>query len=133
MFEFVILGIPRTVQTKKSSSREQWKQKVAACAIEAMTENTMFFDEACSAVVIYYFIESTELDVDGIAKLILDGLKDIVFADDKIVDQVLVRKSNQTGLKLSNPTPVLAEALGADSNLVYVRIDYGANHSELPK
>ena len=133
MFEFVVAGIPRTVQTKKASSRENWKNRVADEALAALEIQRHYFSSSCSATVIYFYSESTELDVDGIAKLILDGLKQIVFDDDDIVDQVTTRKSDQVGLALTNPPPVLAAALGTFPNLVYVKIENGPNHSELPR
>jgi crossover junction endodeoxyribonuclease RusA len=132
MFEFVVPGIPRTIQTKRATSRDEWKQKVASQASEKLAIGTSYIQESCSATIIYFYRGSTELDVDGIAKLILDGLKQIVYDDDKIVEQILVRKTNQIGLQLSNPPPVLADALLANDNLVYVRIDNAPNHMELP-
>jgi crossover junction endodeoxyribonuclease RusA len=132
MFEFVIPGIPRTSQTKRATTRDEWKQKVANAAINSLAGQIHYFNEDCSATVIYFYTESTELDVDGIAKLILDSLKKILFDDDNIVAQVLTRKSDQVGLALTNPPAVLADALGTFPNLVYVSIHKGPNHSELP-
>jgi crossover junction endodeoxyribonuclease RusA len=132
MFEFVIPGIPRTSQTKRATTREEWRQKVANAATNSLAGHMHYFDGDCSVIVIYFYTESTELDVDGIAKLILDSLKQILFDDDNIVAQVLTRKSDQVGLALTNPPAVLADALGTFQNLVYVRIHEGPNHSELP-
>jgi crossover junction endodeoxyribonuclease RusA len=132
MFEFVIPGIPRTIQTKRAATREEWKRKVAQAATEALAGQGFYLHASCSATVIYFYSATTELDVDGIAKLILDSLQRIIFDDDSIVEQVLTRKSDQVGLALSNPPVVLADALGRLPNLVYVKINRGPNHSELP-
>jgi crossover junction endodeoxyribonuclease RusA len=134
MFEFVVHGIPRTNQTKRAVSKIDWKQKVATKAKERMMEQqpTYVYD-GCSATIIYYYLGSTELDVDGISKLILDSLKQIVYDDDSVVEQIVVRKTNQIGLQITNPPAVLAEGLLASENLVYVRIDAAPNHAELPK
>jgi crossover junction endodeoxyribonuclease RusA len=133
MFEFIVPGIPRTAQTKKAASREAWKKLVAHQATAGLSRENSYVSDSCSATIVYFYVGSTELDVDGIAKLILDGINEIVYEDDRIVEQVLVRKSDQNGLKLTNPPAILAEALLASQNLVYVRIDAGPNHSELPK
>lgn len=132
MFEFVVPGIPRTIQTKRATSREDWKNKVSKAAGDASAEHARYFVGSCSAAIIYFYSESTELDVDGIAKLILDSLKQVVFDDDSIVEQVLTRKTDQVGLALTNPPTILADALGTFPNLVYVSIQEGPNHSELP-
>jgi crossover junction endodeoxyribonuclease RusA len=132
MFEFVVHGIPRTIQTKRSATKTEWKQKVATKARERLVEAPFYINDGCSAVIVYYYVGSTELDVDGISKLILDSLENIAYDDDKIVEQVIVRKTNQIGLEISNPPPLLAEALLANENLVYVRIDAEPNHAEMP-
>lgn len=131
MFEFVVLGIPRTLQTKRSATKAEWKQKVATKARERLVEDQFYVNDGCSAIIVYYYVGSTELDVDGISKLILDSLENITYDDDKIVEQVIVRKTNQIGLEISNPPPVLAEALLTNENLVYVRIDAAPNHAEM--
>ena len=131
MFEFVVLGIPRTLQTKRSATKAEWKQKVATKARERLVEDQFYVNDGCSAIIVYYYVGSTELDVDGISKLILDSLENITYDDDKIVEQVIVRKTNQIGLEISNPPPLLAEALLTNENLVYVRIDAAPNHAEM--
>jgi crossover junction endodeoxyribonuclease RusA len=132
-FEFIVPGIPRTAQTKRASSREAWKKLVASQAIACLSDENGYVSESCSATIVYFYVGSTELDVDGIAKLILDGINEIIYEDDRFVEQVLVRKTDQIGLQLTNPPSILAEALLSGQNLVYVRIDSGPNHSELPK
>ena len=133
MFEFVVHGIPRTIQTKRSSTKNDWKQKVATKAREQTAEDPFYVNDGCSATIVYYYMGSTELDVDGISKLILDSLEQIVYEDDKIVEQVILRKTNQIGLQIINPPAVLAEGLLSNESLVYIRIDAAPNHAELPK
>jgi crossover junction endodeoxyribonuclease RusA len=132
MFEFVIPGIPRTAQTKRATTRDEWKSTVSNAARNAIGDKFVFFDRGCSAVIVYFYSNSTELDVDGIAKLILDALKEVLYDDDKNVEQVLLRKSDQVGLVINNPTEVLAGALGTFENLVYVKFDEAPKHSEVP-
>ena len=86
-----------------------------------------------SAVVIHYFTEKSDIDVDGIGKLVLDALKGAVIEDDRAISQVILRKSNQVDLLISNPPPVLADALGSHENFVYVQLNEAPNHEELPE
>jgi len=85
-----------------------------------------------SAQIIHFYSEATNIDVDGIGKLILDALKSAIIEDDSIVSQVLLRKTNQVGLTFTNPPLVLAETLGSADSFVYVRIKDAPNHEEMP-
>jgi hypothetical protein len=86
-----------------------------------------------SAVIIYYYHESTNIDVDGIGKLILDALKGTVIEDDGLISQVVLRKTNLEGLVISNPPPVLLDALEAYPSFVYVYLSDAPDHRELPR
>jgi Holliday junction resolvase RusA-like endonuclease len=132
MVEFVTLGIPRTSQTKRANSRQLWKDAVANAAREAVGSNFEPIEVPFSATIIYFYTESTELDVDGIGKLLLDSIKDIVVVDDRYAEQVLLRKTNQLGLAVVNPPEVLSDVLNEHENFVYVKIDGPPKHSEMP-
>jgi Holliday junction resolvase RusA-like endonuclease len=132
MTDFVVVGIPRTPQTKKSKSRDDWKSQVAAAARLAAGEKFVPITEALSATVVYFHRDETELDVDGIGKLLLDSLEGIFFNDDCQIEQVLLRKTQQIGLTLTNPPPVLAAHIGSEDNFVYVRLGPKPDHQEIP-
>ena len=59
-----------------------------------------------SVLVIYFYQGETFLDVDNIAKSVLDGLKGVLFRDDQQVSELLVRKTQlSAGLPLTGASP----------------------------
>jgi hypothetical protein len=87
-------------------------------------------------VVIYFSVGPTTIDVDNIAKPIVDALKGVVYPDDDKLTQITLRKTElTTSLRLSSPPRRLAEAIDNPSgrDFVYVRIGPGPNHSEVPR
>jgi Holliday junction resolvase RusA-like endonuclease len=46
-----------------------------------------------SVLIIYFYQGETTLDVDNIAKSLLDGLKGVLFRDDRQVSEILIRKA----------------------------------------
>ena len=132
-FEFVVHGTPRTPQTNSKKSRNDWRARVRAAALAVWPEEHPPFTEELSAVIVHYYTETTNIDVDGIAKLILDALVGLVIEDDGLISQVVLRKTNQVSLQISNPTPTLAETLGSYDSFVYVRLGNAPDHKELPQ
>lgn len=130
--EFVVPGVPRTIQTKKSRTRNEWKERVREAARKGWPDGRPPLTRELSATVIHFYTRHTELDVDGIGKLILDALIGTAIEDDGLISQVLTRKSNQIGLLVSNPPLILADTLGSIEDFVYVRLSDAPNHQELP-
>jgi Holliday junction resolvase RusA-like endonuclease len=131
--EFVITGVPRTAQTKSPKSRTDWRTRINAAARAAWTETQAPLRQEVAVLIIYFYIEETNLDVDGIPKLVLDGMEGIIFEKDSVVSQILCRKTRQDlGLRLVNPSPVLAEAVGSNDHFVYVSLGAAPNHKEIP-
>ena len=62
-------------------------------------------------------------DVDNIVKLILDGMCQYVFLDDRQVERVVVQKFETDNMfSFAAPTFVLTTALGATRPVTYVRV-----------
>ena len=88
-------------------------------------------------LMIYFYQGETYLDVDNIAKSLLDGLKGVVFRDDRQVSELLVRMTQLgAGLSLTGASPYLLDAiegmLQSGSDFVYVRADPAPDHSRIP-
>ena len=74
---------------------------------------------------IFYFCPAEmEGDIDNIVKPILDGMISAVYLDDRVVERVLVQKF-EPGIERSfiDVSQKLADALDADTPVVYVRVD----------
>ena len=90
-----------------------------------------------AVLIIYFYQGDTSLDVDNIAKSLLDGLKGVVFRDDQQVSELLIRKTRMSaGLSLIGASLYLLEAVErmsqAGSDFVYVRADPAPDHSRIP-
>ncbi len=88
-------------------------------------------------MIIYFYHGETTLDVDNIAKSLLDGLKGVVFRDDQQVSELRIRKSRfGAGLSLTGASPYLLDAIErmsrAGSDFVYVRADPAPDHGRIP-
>ncbi len=133
-FDFVVVGIPRTAQTKSPKSREDWKQKVAQAARSRWPVGQPPFSADVKVTIIYFYEDITFIDVDAIAKYVLDGLEGVAYEDDRIVSDLTLRKANQLGDRsVANPPAVLADALGQYAQFVYVRVTEAPDHRELPE
>ena len=94
-------------------------------------------DQDIAVLIIYFYQGETTLDVDNIAKSLLDGLKGVVFRDDQQVSEILIRKSRfSAGLSLTGASLYLLDAIErmsqAGSDFVYVRADSAPDHSRIP-
>lgn len=134
--EFVVPGAPRSADANPRS-RRRWRERVTRAARERLKEEGGPTDRDLSVLVIYFYQGETTLDVDNIAKSLLDGLKGILFQDDQQVSELLVRKSRfSTGLSLTGASLYLLEAIErmaqAGSDFAYVRVDPAPDHSRIP-
>jgi hypothetical protein len=102
-----------------------------------LREGGEFTDQDISVLIIYFYHGEATLDVDNIAKSLLDGLKGVLYRDDIQVSELLVRKSRfAAGLSLTGASIYLLDAiermLQTGSDFVYVRTDSAPDHSRIP-
>ena len=94
-------------------------------------------DQDLSILIIYFDQGDATIDVDNIAKSLLDGLKSVVFRDDQQVSELRVRKSRfDAGLALSGASLYLLDAIErmsqTYSDFVYVRADPAPDQGRIP-
>ena len=133
--EFAVPGAPRSANANPRS-RRRWRERVARAARERLQEEGGPTDQDLSVLIIYFYQGETTLDVDNIAKSLLDGIKGVLFQDDQQVSELLVRKSRfGAGLSLTGASLYLLEAIERmaqeGSDFVYVRIDPAPDHSRI--
>ena len=136
MIEFVVPGAPRRANANPRS-RRRWRERVAAAARDSSLPGIPLADQNLGVVVIYFYFGETTLDVDNIAKSLLDALKGILFIDDRQVSQLLIRKTPLiAGLSLNGASPRLLGIVDtmsrAGSDFVYVRVDSTPDLSRIP-
>jgi hypothetical protein len=90
-------------------------------------------DREVALAVVYFYVEETDLDVDGIAKLVMDALEGSIIVNDRFVSQATLRKTELSHLAyLEEPPPSLAQAVNTNREFVYVSISDGPDHRRLP-
>ncbi len=64
------------------------------------------------------------MDLDNLAEPIMDALKGLAYLDDEQVTGMFVRRRNlDGGLRLANPSPILAAGLARDAEFLYVLVE----------
>ena len=134
--EFIVAGAPRSANAN-SRSRRRSRERVSQAARERLEEAGEPTDQDIAILIIYFYQGETTLDVDNIAKSLLDGLKGVLFRDDQQVSEILIRKSRlSAGLSLTGASLYLLDAIErmsqAGSDFVYVRADPAPDHSRIP-
>jgi hypothetical protein len=134
--EFVVVGAPRSANANPRA-RRRWRERVAQTVQDSLGSEAVPTDQDVAVLVIYFYQGETTLDVDNMAKSLLDGLKGALFRDDRQVSELLVRKTRLgAGLSLTGASPYLLDAIErmarAGSDFVYVRVDQFPDHSRIP-
>jgi crossover junction endodeoxyribonuclease RusA len=121
--EFLVVGTPASLQTKRAETRDQWRALVRQ-ACQAVLPSGHFATERRLAATLFYFPAGRmQGDVDNIIKLTLDALKRHVFMDDAQVERVLVQKFEPgVEFQFTAPTPTLARAVDHAKPVLYVRL-----------
>ncbi|HEU0156768.1 MAG TPA: RusA family crossover junction endodeoxyribonuclease [Stellaceae bacterium] len=134
--EFIVAGAPRSANARPRS-RRQWRERVAHAAQERLLREDMPTDQDLAILVVYFYRGETTIDVDNIGKALLDGLKGVLYDDDRQVSELTVRKSRlSAGVSLTGASPYLLEAiermLQSGSDFVYVRASAAPDHGRIP-
>ena len=136
--EFIVIGAPRSANAN-ARSRRRWRERVSRAARERLREEggPGPTDHDLRILIIYFYQGDATIDVDNIAKSLLDGLKGVVFRDDQQVSELRVRKSRfNAGLSLTEASLYLLEAIErmsqTSSDFVYVRVDPAPDHGRIP-
>jgi putative transposase len=87
LHEFFVTGIPVSAQAKRRDRLKQWREDVRASAAKEWTGTAPMEGEF--AVIIVLYADGWRLDVDNMAKPILDALTGLLWNDDRQVVQAL--------------------------------------------
>ena len=102
-------------------------------AVKQWPPNTAPISQEIGIAIVYFYREWTNIDVDNIGKLIVDGIKGVAIVDDGLVSQVIMRKTNQSAIdSLIEPPDMVAAAFGQEDNFVYVALIENPDHRRLP-
>jgi hypothetical protein len=136
--EFIVVGTPRSANAP-NRSRRRWRERAARAVRERLREEggPERADQDLTVLIIYFYQGENTLDVDNIAKPLLDGLKGAVFRNDGQISEIRVRKSRfSAGLPLTGASLYLLNAIErmsqSSSDFVYVRTDPAPDHGRIP-
>jgi crossover junction endodeoxyribonuclease RusA len=119
--EFVVAGRPVSLQVRRRDLVRAWRDKVRDASLRDVP-GPLPLTTGPVAVEITYYFDVVELDIDNIAKPILDAMKAGLLADDKQVGELLVRKSGPASTAARSarlPATVIA-TLATSRELVHV-------------
>ena len=121
-FEFVVDGPPVSQQARRRERVNEWEREVRRAAESYWPIDAVPVTHPVR-LEITHFYEDVELDVDNVAKPIIDALKGLIFLDDRQVTDLLCRKRDLgRSLRVTNPSSVLAEGLSRDNDFLLVTV-----------
>lgn len=122
-FEVLIRGTPASAQTQSAKGRERWKNVVGDACRSRLPEQHWLVETPLFAILLYFPSAPMEGDVHNIVKYTLDGMKRVVFLDDRQIEKILVQKFEPGFVTtFNNPSSLLLEALEAEPPIMYVRL-----------
>jgi crossover junction endodeoxyribonuclease RusA len=121
-FEFLIRSRPVSQQARRSRRKDAWKDFVRREAERSWGPVHVPADGPVCVTLIYLYDE-VALDVDNIIKPIQDALVGLVFPDDSLVTDVIIRRRELRGtFDLTRVSSVLVEGFEYGNEFVYVWI-----------
>lgn len=103
--EFVAIGRPVSLQARRRDRVREWRVAVRTASLGGAVASSPVVTEAV-AVEIAYYLDEVGLDVDNIAKPVLDALKGGLLADDKQVGELLVcKRRSASAARMALPSP----------------------------
>ncbi len=119
-FEFLIRSRPVSQQTRRQTRLREWKDFVRREAERSWTPRHAPADGPVCVTLIYLYDEAA-LDVDNIIKPIQDALVGLIFLDDAMVTDVIIRRRHLRGtFDLTQVSPMLVEGFEYGDEFIYV-------------
>lgn len=109
-------------QTRRQARLRQWQEFVKSEALRYWTRAPLNMHDPISITLIYIYSEAA-LDVDNVLKPVQDALIGLVYSDDSLVTDVIIRRRELGGtFDLSRVSTVLIDGFEYGDEFLYVRI-----------
>jgi hypothetical protein len=119
--EFVVPGVPVSAQSKNRERLLAWRTAVAEAAAVAWTAEELLDRDVAVTLVLYS--SGYRLDVDNMAKVILDALNGVIWKDDRQVIQALVASREITGYyRAVDVSSVLFSGFSTRNTFLHVKV-----------
>lgn len=130
-FEFIVTGSPVSLQTNNRVKLQEWKAQVRETVAEALPIGMEATSDPVQVIITHYCITQTS-DLDNIIKPIVDSMNSLVYIDDRqVTDLTVKRRKLQELTDRTAISPLIAEALAAGQEFIYVKIDLPTEPMEL--
>ena len=132
-FEFIVVGVPVSYQAVNRLRLADWRRLVRAAAMRRWPTPQLPLMQRLKITVVYYYEgDVTRLDNDNLLKPIQDALNGLVYVDNRLLTDTVVRKTSIDGRFLVRGlSSVHAEGFTRGAAFIYVRIDEAPDHAEL--
>lgn len=121
--EFLVKGMPVSVQAKRPKSKIEWQQRVRDASSTVIPSPHFASDDGISVTLYFLPAGSMQGDIDNIIKPIIDALKGHIYVDDQQVERIVIQKFEpRNGYRFVQPSAILAEAFEGERPVLYVRI-----------
>jgi Holliday junction resolvase RusA-like endonuclease len=130
--EFLVPGVPVSAQTRRRLLKDQWMESVRASASVAWGSAGPVGDELAVALTLYARA-GWRLDLDNMAKPILDAMTSLVWDDDRQIVSLYAHRRDLGGpLIVAGVSPVLAQGFVSNSPFVHVRVTEPPDMAVIP-
>ena len=120
--EFVLLQTPVSQQARRRQRVREWTSTVAAAARQAHGADRPAHTQPAAVAITYYFVQ-TDIDLDNLAKPVLDGMKGVVLHDDQQIVELLIRKRTINAANQMVDLPeLIVDALLSDQEFLHVAV-----------
>jgi crossover junction endodeoxyribonuclease RusA len=121
--EFLVKGMPVSVQAKRPKSKIEWQQRVRDASSTVIPSPHFASDDGISVTMYFLPADAMQGDIDNIIKPIIDALKGHIYIDDQQVERIVIQKFEpSSGYRFVQPSAMLAEAFETERPVLYVRI-----------
>jgi len=133
LFEFIVVGTPVSHQARSRARLRTWQDTVRAEAAKRWPADQEPLSVPLQVTVVYYHDgPSVRIDNDNLVKPIQDALNGLVYRDDQLVTDVIVRKTDLNGrFQVRGISAVLAEGFIRGESFVYVKVGEAPDHARL--
>jgi hypothetical protein len=130
-WDFVVIGVPKSVQASRSSVR-RWREQVRAAAQAVWSAHDSPLADKVQIHVTYYH-DSAPLDVDNMLKPIQDALCGLVYDDDRQLTDTHGHLRDLNGqYRVRGMTSAQAQGFTSGEPFVHIRVELPSPSGELP-
>ncbi len=122
--EFIVEGVPVSLQAKRAKTRENWVKRVRAAAAAQLPDNHFATEHPIEVTIFNFSDAKIETDLDNVIKPIRDALSGCIYIDDSQVEELVVQRFEPgRPIVLQDPSETLLEARGMMGPRVYIKIE----------